>query len=375
VQGGVPLMPDPPARIAALAAHRRLAETPEVILIADELRTAVAIAASLTWARVAGIAVEREAGEAATPAVPTVTGVAGVLRAATDDVLVLVDATRGVVLVDPDPVYLAQYTAEHDRVAPKNRIYLDEQHLPAQTLDGRTITVIADASAGIEGALRSGADALYYAPPVVFGPDDLRRHLRDILTIGAGKPLFVPYNPSAPLQPLLEAATHADLTLIVSPTHGAVLPDREDVRRLVQESEAIESECAKHDIICALPRVATEVDLRVAEAAFDDALETQLEGLAAAGVTRLVASGDWGLDQLSELADLCAAASAFLMPVVATVGAGGIPAQFEQVLRYLLGSGVTMLLVDPVNAAAAKTAMRSLSNTECKSALALYLNW
>ena len=131
---GVYVMPEPPPRIASLEAKRRLTETPEIVVAAEEYSTAFAIAASLAWATVVGIVTERDAQDAAIPAFPAVVGVTGLMAAVSDDTLVLVDATRGVVLIDPDPIYLAQYTAEHDRIVPKNRIYLDEEHIPAQTL-------------------------------------------------------------------------------------------------------------------------------------------------------------------------------------------------------------------------------------------------
>src|SRR4051794_20970685 len=106
---GVPLMPQAPERITTLIGQRRLTETPEVILVAEDYRTALALSASLGWAKVVGIAAERSDSDAAVPSIPTVTGLSGLMRQAADDVLILVDATRGVVLVDPDPIYLAQY--------------------------------------------------------------------------------------------------------------------------------------------------------------------------------------------------------------------------------------------------------------------------
>src|SRR4051794_32188262 len=106
MRGSVPLMPEAPPRITALIAQRRLTETPEVIVVGDDYRNAVAIAASLPWAKVVGIAAERDDPDAAVPSIPAVTGMPGLLKATAEDVLVLVDATRGVVLIDPDPIYL-----------------------------------------------------------------------------------------------------------------------------------------------------------------------------------------------------------------------------------------------------------------------------
>ena len=141
-RGGVALMPEVPARIADLIAARRLEETPEVILVADEYRTVRTVAESLPWAKVVGAVVAYAESDAPSPPFPVVANVPNLLETVADDVLTLVDATRGTVLIDPDPVALAQYQAEDANIAPKQRLFLEDVHLPAQTLDGRDIAGI-----------------------------------------------------------------------------------------------------------------------------------------------------------------------------------------------------------------------------------------
>src|SRR5262249_27033726 len=95
VAGGVPLLPEAPERIASLIAARRLTETPEVILVADDYRTALALAPSLSWAKVVGIASASAGAEAPVSSLPAVVDLSGLMSAAQDDVLLLVDASRG----------------------------------------------------------------------------------------------------------------------------------------------------------------------------------------------------------------------------------------------------------------------------------------
>lgn len=376
---GVPLMPQIPERLTTLIAQRRLTETPEVVVVAEDYRTALAISASLTWAKVVGIAAERGDPDAAVPPMPAVTGVSGLIKATDDDVLVLVDATRGVVLVDPDPIYLAQYTAEHDRVAPKNRIYLDEAHLPAQTQDGRTITVVAVTNgSGAERALASGPDALYHALPLSFDPDETRRHLAEVVSITAGKPLIIPYNASLPLAPLLEAASHADITLAVSPAEAEFIADPVAIAQLLREIELVQAELAERDVLSGTPRIAAEISAPSPDAwPSEDAVTTHLQGAAAAGATRLILYASLQGDALDHLAALTAAASVNLMPVIFYIDttttqvtdASENRGALDRNIHLMLGAGVTGFLVVADHVQAAKAAIRAASLTECAAML------
>jgi len=332
MRGGMPIAPAIPQRLAAQIAQHRLTETPEVIVVAEDYRTALAMASVISWAKVVGIASERADMDAAVPPFPAVTGISGLMNSTADDVLVLIDATRGVALIDPDPIYLAQYTAEHDRVAPKNRIYLDEAHLPASTQDGRTILVAATTEgSSVEEALASGPDAIYHVLPLFFDADDVRKHLNGVVSTAAGKPLIVRYNPSLPIMPLVEAAEYADLTFAVGPAADEGWPEPDAVAELLAEIERAQLECAEQDVLCAAPRIAAEIvldcagpmnDLVRAEEAllFDNHIRQKLEALAAQGVTRLIAHYDsLNSETLAQLSILCAHASVNLLPVMASV--------------------------------------------------------
>jgi hypothetical protein len=299
------------------------------------------------------------------------------MAAAADDVLVLVDATRGVVLVDPDPIYLAQYTAEHDRVAPKNRIYLDDAHLPALTLDGRVVTVATLTDVGIEGALASGPDALYHRLPLTFDPDAVRRHLAQVEMVAAGKPLLVPYNPSVPLRPIVEAASTADITLVVPAAEGGSFADASAIADLLTELDLAQTECAEADVLSGLPRLAAEVSVVAGgDRPSREEMAAHVEAAAGAGVTRLLCSGDLSAGSIESLADLIAAASVSLMPVMLHLDETD-PLDGETgdraVIHLLIGAGVTGFLVQPDRTQSTKAAIRGASASECRGELAEWI--
>ncbi|HLV78736.1 MAG TPA: hypothetical protein VKT32_00600, partial [Chthonomonadaceae bacterium] len=197
VQGGIPMLPEAPERIARRLAARRPMETPEVILVAEEYRTALALLRSLPWGKVVGIVAGEAEAEAPVPGVPAVVQVPYLLDSIEDDVLMLVDATNGVVLADPSGMAIAQYQAEHSSIAPRRRLYLDDAHLPARTLDGRDIQVLArvETAEDVAQALDAGADALYVPAGAALLPDSdetgQRRSLRQLLSLTTGKPLLL----------------------------------------------------------------------------------------------------------------------------------------------------------------------------------------
>ena len=160
VVNGIAIAPSPPQRLSNEIAFRRLSDLPEIILVCPNFEIAKAIAPSISWAKVAGYAIEHASDDLPVSATPLVIGVRDLMEFAQDDVLTLLDASRGIVLIDPDPVYLAQYTADHDKIAPKHRFSLDDEDQPAVTVDGRTILLITSAYPHPLLATNSGADAL-----------------------------------------------------------------------------------------------------------------------------------------------------------------------------------------------------------------------
>ena len=172
VMSGIPLPPEIPPRVLAERASGRTSELPDVIVVAEEFRMALAVSGAMAWANVVGIAAERSETSSLPAPFPAVVGLKNLLEAVEDDMLLLLDASAGVLLADPDPVAIAQYQAEAEHLAPKRRFFLEDVHLPAQTLDGHTIQVIAQIENfdEIAVAIAQGAEALYLSANTVLVP-------------------------------------------------------------------------------------------------------------------------------------------------------------------------------------------------------------
>jgi phosphotransferase system enzyme I (PtsI) len=387
VRSGIPMLPDVPARIAQLVATHRLTERPEVILVAEDYRTGLMLAGALTWAKVVGIATEIAEPGAPVTSVPAVVGVQDLLSVIEDEMLLLVDAERGVVLADPDPMAIAQYQAEHDHIAPRHRIYLEGVHLAAQTLDGRTLQVVARVTSEEEltEALDDGADALYVpfnAPllPVKTEPGGQRRHLLDLTQSSAGKPLLLADDYALPSRALVEAAAHAEITLAV--------PPREELAglglaELATELQAAETECFEEEIAGSLPRLAANM-VALPEEETPEQIAARLEKLSACGAARLLLSLEGvSLDEaiLPQLETLIATAQANLLPVTAMAyrhsfnpfGTGDLENTLETAISFLVGMDVVGVIVGPGQVTEAKTIIRNLSASERREALLDYL--
>src|SRR5579862_6075393 len=163
MRNGLPLLPPIPARIAEMLSKRKMTETPDVILIADDYRMALDIAGSLRWGRVVGIAATHAPSEPPMAFVPAVVNIPHLLEAVQDDMLVVVDADHDTLIADPDGIEVAHYQAERDKIAPRRRLFLDDVHLPAETIDGRVVLALARVTTPeqIAIAIEQGADTLY----------------------------------------------------------------------------------------------------------------------------------------------------------------------------------------------------------------------
>ncbi len=380
---GLPILPDPPERVTrSLASHRGM-ERPEVILVAEDYRTALALAGALPWAKVAGIATVG-ADTGATPPFPVVLNLTGLLDIVQNDMLLLVDADRGVVFVDPNATALAQYTAEHSKISPKHRLYLDEEHQPALTTDGLRLQVAARIQRweDIAVALQQGADALYLPMGNALltknaGEDTLRRELFRLIDEASGKPLIVSDNYSLSLPALLMAAAKADLTFAVPPQETM---DGLGFAELQAEFREAESECYENDQVCAMPRIAADLgSVSGGEASHEDA-QAFVESLAAHGATRLILS--MTQETLTEgalvaLSPLLTAAQSSLLPAFASAspfsfnafGQNDLENSLATALRLLIGAGATGLIVPAEETEATKTLVRSENAEECRDLL------
>lgn len=387
LRNGFPLVPPIPPRIVEMLSNPRLAETPDIVLVAEEYQNALQIASSLRWGRVVGIAAATSSPDAPAAEFPAVVDIPGLMERVDDDMLMVVDAIRGVVAADADGFAALQYQAEHQfDNASKRRLYLDNSHQPAITLDGHTIQVIAQVSTveEIEAAQEEGADALCVPFNCPLLPDEaeekaMRQALRVLTDLAAGKPLiFLDDQYALAPRMVLEAANRADMTVAVPPMEPM---DGLGLDELRGELNSALAECLEADIACDLPRLAAYLpDLRHLPTE-PEPLLSYIDRLSAVGATRLIvgseANGETNELLLPELDRLVATAANDVLPVWMTVDpyiffglhALGDSTAFDATVPLLLGTGVGGLVVIPTGVRQIKTAIQNLNHYECRNLL------
>lgn len=373
---GIPLLPEPPERIAQSIALRQAFERPDVILVAADYHVALTVARLVAWGQVVGIAAENASDDAPVPDFPAVVGLPDVLRFVEAEMLLLVDADRGILLADPEGLAIAQYQADNANISPKRRYYLEEKHLPAQTLDGRTIEVITEAGAASAG---SAADAFFLSLqldslPFGSGLQDQKRLLRDAVNAAPGKPLIVSVDASVPAALLVETAAHVALTVTTAPYNeeqGTGIAEFRD------ELAAVDQERCDNDLESGLPRIGAELGLWNEEdwpAGLDQAAEL-VGRTTAVGISRLFlfpAVCDRRRWQILEV--LIAAANASLTPAIVYVpGMTSDEQQLAEVVERLIGAGAAGIMVKPADVDVAKSLIRERNSSECREELMRYL--
>lgn len=381
MMSGIPLPPEMPPRVAKERASGRNSELPDIIVVAEDFRIGLAVSGAISWANVVGIAAVRsEAGSLPAP-FPAVVGLENLLEVVEDDMLLLLDASAGVLLADPDPIAIAQYQAEAEHLAPKRRFFLEEAHLPAQTLDGHTIRVgaITQTIEEVEFALQSGADALYIPIATEHGsgfvmPEGyhilpcnaeesvLRRNLAELLSAAQGKPIIISDDYALPLLLLLETAARADITL--------ALPPRDDLEKfgigeMREELEAALREGEEYEPALAMPRLAADfVDLEVDRAA-------QTAGILASGAASIIISlaqvHQFIKDILFRIDTVLIKANEQRIPVILRVNEWHEKDEtLETAVRYAVGTGASGLLTGP-RVSEVKALIREMNYAECRA--------
>ena len=352
--------------------------------MAEDYRTALALSGALPWAKVAGIAAASGGMGASVPPFPAVVNAAGLMDLVQNDLLLLVDADRGVVFVDPNPVALAQYSADHAHIAPRHRLYLDEEHQPALTTDGTQIQIVARLQEweDIATALQQGVDGLHLPLGNRLLPPrqeeaTLRSDLFRLIDLAAGKPLFISDRFELPLPTLLMAAAKADLTVAIPPQETL---DGLGFTELMAEMRNAETECYEEDKVSALPRLAADLTDATAWGAEPEQTQALVERMAAHGATRLLVS--FGRESLTEgallaLEPLLAAAQSNLLPTFVSAspfgfnafGQNTLPNTLETAIGLLIGAGVSGILVPADQVEAAKRTVREQSAADCRDLL------
>jgi phosphotransferase system enzyme I (PtsI) len=139
---------------------------PDAIVVAHDLSPADAI--QLTRAAVAGLITDAGGKTSHTAIIarahelPAVVGLEDVTSALATDDLVIVDGTRGMVILHPMPQTVAHYRGRARREAAIGEALLENRTLPAETLDGVRVELHAnvDFADEVKSALEHGADGV-----------------------------------------------------------------------------------------------------------------------------------------------------------------------------------------------------------------------
>lgn len=345
----------PPSMAPALAraARGEPMEPMDVVVVGATLAGIEAAAAP--WGHVVAVVIEGEEAGAPPPGVAAVGGVEAARASVRDQEIVLVDGDRGMVLVDPTAVDLAAYQADRERIAPRRRLYLDFEHLPARTLDGRERQVLAAARslAEVDAAVASGADGIYLPEGGLAAARLAEEAMLEAARAAAGKPLIVAGDPTTvSMRAVLRAAALAELTLAV-PARGEEGPPWDAVEGALVDARGW---LLERDAAWAEPLLAA------VEFSGGDALAA----LPGAALSRLLAAHDPGdPDTLERLAGLVAGAAPLLVPVLAILASAG-----QASVAAALGAGAAGFVVAPDRVQATKAALRGLDPAVCREAAA-----
>lgn len=381
IRDGFPLMPPVPARIAEMLSKRRLTETPDVILVTEDYRMALDIAGSLRWARVVGIAAAKGESGAPISSYPAVINIPALLNMVHDDMLMVVDADRGVVIADPDGSAVADYQAEYNRLKPRRRLYLDQGHLPAETVDDRVVLALAQvhSSEEIAAALEAGSDLIYVPFPTPLLPDgeDEVKKRQDLLALieqAGGKDLILADEYAISPMLVLEASLRAEITLAEPPVDHL---DGLGLGELAEELNTAQADCLANDARCALPRLGTRLALEALPQG-GEALEYYVDRLANRGATRIFLEGLPALEpaHFPQIDALIAAATAAGVPVFLNLTHTAFAlADFDgsltldSALPLLVGAGMAGVITAPEQIAHIKEVINGLNFSECREAL------
>ncbi|MBC7784184.1 MAG: phosphoenolpyruvate--protein phosphotransferase [Burkholderiales bacterium] len=133
--------------------------------------------------------------------IPAVVGLGNITNAVSGGDLVIIDGTRGMVIVDPDPDQLVEheeYVRQHVRLEAE---LASIAHLPAQTIDGHAVSLMANIEfpGEIDEAFARGAtgiglyrtEFLYMASDVEPTEEDHYNAYREAVQRSQGKPLVI----------------------------------------------------------------------------------------------------------------------------------------------------------------------------------------
>lgn len=361
-RNSVALMPSVPSSIADLQASKRLLDKPDIVLVAEHYGVALSVADTLAWGTVVGIASADDPVPSA-GSVPAVVGVANLLSSIPEEALLLLDAERGIVSVNPDFVEIAQFQAEKENINPRKRFFLDAQHEPAQTEDGRPFAVFRTVfeEESLPDIIREGVDGLL-CDAFYFGSDEegltpeSLAHMARLAQQAGGKPVIVRDDfYLLPPELAVAGAVHCELIVAVEPfRHGSI----KDIAVLRQQWQTAIDTRIEQDETARMPHAAALLKSDFWET---DTLEHRIEMLAAKGTARLLVPlatfGVFDNAALAKLDALIQVAAPFLLPLFVIVepmltafGEEENPDLQEQLLTLLLGVGAAGIITEDATA-------------------------
>ncbi|MGC8667127.1 MAG: hypothetical protein ACP5VE_03275 [Chthonomonadales bacterium] len=327
--------------------RRHSSEPADVILVAAN--TAAAASVSLGESRVVGIAFEQEVAAGDCAPLPVVANVPGLLRHARSGTLALLDADRGVVILDPSPEHLAHFQAEREHIAPRYRIHLDQRHLIAHTLDLRPVHVVADARHldEVREGVEEGADEILLPLTAALDAAEEPTMLFDTLCLAgeaaAGKPLIVygERHPAA-ISPMMRAAARAQISYALPLAIG-----KQGFQALRREMAACADDLIAHDLLYlpfSLAATATESD-----EADESITELNINRV----IARLCSQPAQWSERITEwLSDLATLLRPIMVPLIAAVP--------EEALEIAVQCGAAGLIVPPSRVQPAKMRIRDM---------------
>ncbi len=174
--------------VHALKRNLSAQDYPEAVIACDNL--ALGYSARIPGVTASGIAAQADVDIPGLPVeVPCVIGLPNLLRSISDGDILIVDGTRGVIFVNPDPDTLVHYQRFDEHREAAHTVFLASEHIPARTQTGETVYVHAyiETMDELERAIEEGADGLVVD---LRGSSDHSVEIyRDVLQAAPGKPV------------------------------------------------------------------------------------------------------------------------------------------------------------------------------------------
>ncbi len=378
-RNGVALMPQVPVSIAEQIAARKLIEKPDIILVAESYDAALAIVDTIEWGTVIGIA--STSADNAVPAfgLPSVVEIPELLARLPDNALLLLDAERGIVSVNPDLVEIAQYQAEKENINPRHRYFLDEKDQLAQTLDGRMFRVLkwAESAEEITQSVQEGADGIFCGSNLIAAlrqsedTAQISKRLGSMVRELGGKPLIVDDDDNLPEESLVFAATQGELIV----AKGLEIPS--DMTALLQSLHESENFLIEKDTPSKIPLIAQLLEeCHLPNLNRDEAIRDSIQESADAGASRLVMQFTGKclfLPQEFPLLEAVATQAATLLLPLYVICHPKCVSEYDfdpdyaktKMLEWLVGFGVSGIILLEGDSQEYKAMIRQLSYEEC----------